>query len=307
MSKNILITGSNGQLGRELQELIHDKAYCLPLAKFYFADRDSLDITVKEALHEFIVSHSIDTIVNCAAYTLVDKAEEDQEQADKINREAVKHLAELSQEKGIWLIHISTDYVFDGTGHKPYEEDDPVAPQGVYGRSKLAGEKEINLIAPKNAIIIRTSWLYSSFGSNFLKTMLKLGKSKREISVVCEQIGTPTYARDLAEAILRILEQKSELIKSNPSESVSLFHFSNEGICSWYDFAHAIFELSNIKCKINPISTEQYPTPAKRPYYSVLDKTKIKEAYNLEIPHWRDSLKSCISCQPKEQGNFLEQ
>ncbi len=294
MSKSILVTGSNGQLGRELQKLVLEQVERFPLANFYFADRDSLDITVKESLREFIAIHAIDTIINCAAYTLVDKAEEDQEQADKINREAVKYLAELSLEKDIWLIHISTDYVFDGRGHRPYKEDDPVAPQGIYGRSKLAGEREIDLIAPNHAIIIRTSWLYSNFGSNFVKTMLKLGRSKKEISVVCEQTGTPTYARDLAEAILRILEQKPELIKSNPSGSVALYHFSNEGICSWYDFAHAIFELSNIKCKINPISAEQYPTPAKRPYYSVLDKTKIKKAYRLEIPHWRDSLYDLI-------------
>ncbi len=294
MTKNILITGSNGQLGQELQKLVHDQEYDLPQTNFYFTDKNSLDITKEQILREFVEVNAIDTIINCAAYTSVDNAEEDQDRADKINRGAAKILAELSSEKNILLIHISTDYVFGGNGHIPFCENDPVDPLGVYGKTKLAGEKEIQRINPDQAIIIRTSWLYSSFGHNFLKTMLKLGQGKKEINVVYDQVGTPTYARDLAKAILSILEQKQASKKSDPSESVSVYHFSNEGNCSWYDFAQSIFELSNIECKVNPISTEEYPTLAKRPRYSILNKEKIKEAYHIQIPYWRDSLKSCI-------------
>ena len=291
MPKNILITGSNGQLGQELQSLVEKQEHELSGANFYFTDRDSLDVTNKDVLEQFIKTNTIDTIINCAAYTAVDDAEKNEALANSINRDAVKILAELALEKSIQLIHLSTDYVFDSNKHTPFNEDDETNPQGVYAKSKLAGEDEIRRINPANTIIIRTSWIYSSFGSNFVHTMLKLGKNKKELNVVCDQIGTPTYARDLAKVILTMLNQD---LTSNTSDAVAIYNYSNEGSCSWYDFAQAIFELTNIKCKVNPISTKEYPTPAKRPYYSVLNKEKIKKAFNLQIPYWRDSLKECL-------------
>ena len=288
MPKNILITGANGQVGQELQILVEKQEHDLQDANFYFTDRDFLDITHKDELEKFIVTNAINTIINCAAYTAVDNAEKNEALANSVNRDAVRILAELSLEKSIQLIHLSTDYVFDSNQHTPFKEDDETNPQSVYARSKLAGEDEIKRINPANAIIIRTSWIYSSFGSNFVYTMLKLGQDKKELNVVCDQMGTPTYAKDLAKTILTILSKKHQ------SDTVSTYNYSNEGSCSWYDFAQAIFELTNIKCKVNPISTEEYPTPAKRPYYSVLNKEKIKKDFDLEIPYWRDSLKECL-------------
>ena len=288
MSKNILITGSNGQLGSELQSLVEKNEHNLLDSNFYFTDRDSLDITNKNVLEKFIQTNAIDTIINCAAYTAVDKAEENEELANSVNRDAVKILADLSLENNIQLIHISTDYVYDSNKNTPFNEEDKTNPQSVYGKSKLAGEDEIRRINPANAIIIRTSWVYSNFGSNFVYTMLKLGKTKKELNVVCDQMGTPTYAKDLAKTILNIINLKGEF------STVTTYNYSNEGSCSWYDFAHTIFELTDIVCQVNPISTEEYPTPAKRPYYSVLDKTKIKKTFNLQIPYWRDSLRECL-------------
>ncbi|MBL0721999.1 MAG: dTDP-4-dehydrorhamnose reductase, partial [Sulfurovum sp.] len=228
-------------------------------------------------------------IINCAAYTAVDNAEENIIMADAINREAVKDLAIFSKKYNIKLIHISTDYLFDGNTFKPYTEEIQSNPQGIYSKTKLAGEQEIRQINPANSIIIRTSWIYSSLGTNFVKTMLRLGEEKESLNVVFDQIGTPTYARDLADAILSII--------NNPiinSDNISIYHYSNEGVASWYDFAKSIFEISNINCKVNPIETHQYPTPAKRPYYSILNKAKIKKDYGLNIPYWRDSLKDCL-------------
>ena len=299
MPKNILITGSKGQLGQELQTLVEKQEHNLSAANFYFTDRDSLDITNKATVKIFIESNVIDTIINCAAYTAVDDAERNKALANSVNRDAVKILAELSLEKAIQLIHLSTDYVFDSNKHTPFNEEDEANPQGVYAKSKLAGEDEIRHINPANAIIIRTSWVYSSFGSNFVHTMLKLGPNKKELNVVCDQMGTPTYARDLAKAILTILDQDPT---NNTSSTVALYNYSNEGSCSWYDFAQAIFELTNIKCKVNPISTEEYPTPAKRPYYSILNKEKIKKTFDLQIPYWRDSLKECLKVMDIEIG-----
>lgn len=293
---NILITGSKGQLGSEIQHLLHQQTPLQTSTKFYFTDRDTLDITDEKALKDFIEHHNINVIVNCAAYTAVDKAENDEATADKINRKAVKKMAQISIEKGIQLIHISTDYVFDGNAHKPYLETQQTNPQGVYGKTKLEGEHEILRINPPNAIIIRTSWVYSTFGSNFVKTMLKLGKDRDELGVIFDQIGTPTYARDLAETILHII-QHPKLPQPNTSgvqNPVETYNFSNEGVCSWYDFAKAIFELSDIACKVNPIETYQYPTPAKRPHYSLFNKSKIKNHYNITIPYWKDSLKKCL-------------
>ncbi len=289
MRKHILITGANGQVGRELRSLVANKERLESSDHYYFTDKETLDITDKEAVERFVTEHDIDTIVNCAAYTAVDKAEEEAELAYRINRDAVKHLAEIAKKHGIRLIHISTDYVFEGTNHTPLCETDPVNPQGVYAKSKYEGEEAIRQIAPKGAVIIRTSWIYSSTGHNFVKTMLRVGSERNEIGVVCDQIGTPTYARDLARTILTVIE--SEKV----SDSVETYHYSNEGNCSWYDFAQAIFEIAQVDCKVTPINTHEYPTPAKRPPYSVLNKDKIKKEYGLEIPYWRDSLKSCIS------------
>jgi len=287
MSSNILVTGANGQLGSELKFLVSNNLY--DGVNFYFTDKDELDITKLEDIEAFLSDNQIDTIVNCAAYTAVDKAEEDIELAYKINQEAVKNLATIAKDKNIKLIHISTDYVFDGKSHTPLKEEDIINPQGVYAKSKRAGEEEILNISPKGAIIIRTSWVYSSNGKNFVKSMLKSGKERDELRVVCDQIGTPTYARDLARAILKTIENP------NSNKDVEIYHYSNEGNCSWYDFAQAIFEISNIDCKVEPIGTKDYPTPAIRPAYSVLNKDKIKKDYNIKIPYWRDSLKSCLS------------
>ena len=279
---NILVTGSNGQLGSELQELSPEYDY-----NFFFTDRNSLDISDTDVIKEFVEKNAINTIVNCAAYTAVDKAETDEVNADAINHLAVKKMAEIAKEKNIQLIHISTDYVFDGTNFKPYTEDDATNPQGVYGKTKLDGEKAMQEISPKNSIIIRTSWVYSSFGANFVKTMLRLGKEKESLGVIFDQVGTPTYARDLAKAIL-------DIVPDIKNEKVALYNYSNEGVLSWYDFAKEIMRMAKLDCKVNPIETSDYPTPAQRPHYSLLNKSKIKEEFNLTIPFWKDSLDECL-------------
>ena len=279
---NVLVTGSNGQVGSELQALSKEYAY-----NFYFTERDSLDITNKEAIEKFINSNSIDIIINAAAYTAVDKAEEDEENANKVNHLATKYLAEIAKEKSIKLIHISTDYVFSGENFKPYTEDDITNPNGVYGQTKLEGENAMITINPKDSIIIRTSWVYSSFGANFVKTMLRLGKERDSLGVIFDQVGTPTYARDLAKAILEILPK----IKS---DTVAIYNYSNEGVLSWYDFSKEIMKMAKIDCQINPIETKDYPTPAQRPHYSLLNKSKIKEEFNLTIPYWKESLDECL-------------
>ena len=276
---NILVTGGNGQLGLELKEIAPNYQD----HNFLFTDVKDLDITNHGAVAGFIQSNKINVIINCAAYTAVDKAESEPELADAINHLAVANFAQIAKDKNIRLIHISTDYVFDGTNYKPYVETDTPNPQSVYGKTKLDGEIALQKINPANSIIIRTSWVYSKFGNNFVKTMLRLAETKDEISVVADQIGTPTNAADLAEAILNILPKIS-------NETVELFHYSNEGVCSWYDFAKAIFESKGVTIKVNPIETKQYPTPAERPFYSVLNKTLIKTVYNAQIPFWKDSL-----------------
>lgn len=282
------MTGSNGQLGKELKYLVENKTYSLSNVQFFFTNRTSLDITDKESLNNFVLKNKITSIVNCAAYTAVDKAEEDVKSADLVNRVAVENLAHVSKENTIQFIHISTDYVFDGKSYMPIDEEVATCPQGVYASTKLAGEEAVNRINPKGAVIIRTSWVYSSFGQNFVHTMIRLGKNRDELSVVSDQLGTPTYARDLAGAILSILE------KPITTDDVALYHYSNEGVASWYDFAKAIFDITEIKCEVSPISTEAYPTPAKRPYYSILNKGKIRKYYGIKIPYWRDSLKECL-------------
>jgi dTDP-4-dehydrorhamnose reductase len=279
---NILVTGSNGQLGSEIRELEKEYSY-----NFFFTTRENLDITCKDSIKNFCKSNNINTIINCAAYTHVDKAEEDIENADLTNRKAVKKLALVSKELNIKLIHISTDYVFDGKNFKPYCEEYQTNPQSVYGKTKLDGENEMIKINPKNSIIIRTSWVYSSFGGNFVKTMLRLGREKESLGVIFDQIGTPTYARDLAKTIL-------DIIPNITNSKVEIYNYSNEGVLSWYDFAKEIMKMAKLDCKINPIETYQYPTPASRPHYSLLNKAKIKNEFNITIPFWKDSLDECL-------------
>ncbi|MDA7706978.1 dTDP-4-dehydrorhamnose reductase [Flavobacteriaceae bacterium] len=280
---NILVTGGNGQLGSELKEIAPNyQDY-----NFLFTDVSDLDITDHTAVREFVENNTITVIINCAAYTVVDKAESEPELADAINHLAVANFAQIAKDKNIKLIHISTDYVFDGTNHKPYVETDTPNPKSVYGQTKLDGEHAMQQINPANSIIIRTSWVYSKFGNNFVKTMLRLAETRDEISVVADQIGTPTNTADLANAILKILPQIS-------NETVELFHYSNEGVCSWYDLAKAIFEIKQISIKVNPIESSQYPTPAERPFYSILNKNIIKEMFYVKIPFWRDSLQKSL-------------
>ena len=279
---NILVTGSNGQVGSEIRELSSSYDY-----NFIFTTKAALDITNVENIKAVIIKNDINCIINCAGYTEVDKAEEEENSADDVNRKAVKEIAKLSKELNIKLIHISTDYVFDGTTSKPYCEEYKTNPNSVYGKTKLNGELEMANINPYNSIIIRTSWVYSSFGNNFLKSMLKLGKNKDELGVVFDQVGTPTYAYDLAKVILDILP-KIENTK------VQIFNYSNEGVLSWYDFAKEIMKMAKIDCRINPIETFQYPTPVKRPHYSLLNKSKIKKEFDIVVPYWKDSLNQCL-------------
>jgi dTDP-4-dehydrorhamnose reductase len=283
MRKSILVTGSNGQLGSELQVI----ASQYPHFAFTFSDRNTLNLSSEDAIKAYFSDRTFDFIIHCAAYTAVDKAESDEELAFAINHKAVETLAHIAKAKNIALIHISTDYVFDGSNFKPYVEDDPTNPQNVYGESKLASEEAMLSINPANSVIIRTSWVYSSFGNNFVKTMLRLGRERDELGVIFDQVGTPTYAGDLAAAIL-------EIIPNVVNDAVEIYHYSNEGVCSWYDFAKAIFELSGVECSVKPIETTAYPTPAARPHYSLLNKTKIKQTFSLGIPYWRESLKSCL-------------
>ena len=279
---NILVTGSKGQVGSELSEL--SKEYS---SNFFFTDKETLDITDKEAIKNFIKTNNVNIIINCAAYTAVDYAEEDEVNADNVNHLAVKYLAEISKQNNIKLIHISTDYVFDGINNMPYIEDDSTNPIGVYGNTKLNGEKAIISINPTDSIIIRTSWVYSSFGNNFVKTMICLGKDKASLGVIFDQLGTPTYARDLARAILDILPNIE-------NKKVEIYNYSNEGVLSWYDFAKEIMAMAQIDCIVNPIETKEYPTAAKRPHYSLLNKSKIKQKFNIIIPYWKDSLDECL-------------
>jgi len=279
---NILVTGSSGQLGSELKELSGKYSY-----NYFFTDRDILDITNENDVKNFIVNNEIDMIINCAAYTAVDKAENDAVNADAINHIALKHLAMIVKENKIKLIHISTDYVFDGKNYKPYSEEDITNPNTVYGKTKLDAEKALQIINPSNAIIIRTSWVYSSYGANFVKTMLRLGQEKEQLGVIYDQVGSPTYAKDLAQTILKIIPQLN-------NETIEIYNYSNEGVLSWYDFAKEIMRMTKCDCNIYPIETKEYPTPAKRPHYSLLNKSKIKKAFDIEIPFWKDSLDECL-------------
>ncbi len=283
---NILITGCNGQLGNEMQLLENENNE----HQWFNTDVEELDITNLLAVEQFVAQNKIDGIVNCAAYTAVDKAESDKELCTTLNTVAPAYLAAAVEKRGGWIIQISTDYVFNGTKHTPYVEDDTPCPDSVYGSTKLAGELGVQKFC-KKAVIIRTAWLYSTFGNNFVKTMMRLGKEKDELGVIFDQIGTPTYARDLAIAIMAII--KKGIVPG-------VYHFSNEGVISWYDFAKAIHRLAGIgTCHVRPLHTEDYPTPANRPHYSVLDKTKIKQTFGLEVPYWEESLAECIAKMPQ--------
>lgn len=279
---NILVTGSNGQLGSELRELSKDTKDI-----FYFTDVQELDMLDVDAVKLFVKNSPIDVIINCAAYTAVDKAEDDVENARALNATAVKNLVVACEDKGIKLVQVSTDYVFDGCNYKPLQEDCMVAPIGVYGKTKREGE-EYFLNSKVEGALIRTSWLYSSYGNNFVKSMMRLGSERDELGVIFDQIGTPTYAADLAQTILTICHHPKF------GNGTKLFHYSNEGVASWYDFSKAIMEIAGVECNVKPIETKDYPTPAARPFYSVMNKGLIKSKFGIEIPYWRDSLKKCI-------------
>lgn len=279
--KQILVTGCNGQLGNELQQL----ASKYDDIQFHFTDKEELDITDRKEVYSFIERHAISVVINCAAFTAVDKAESEPELCDLLNHVAPGYLAEAVASIGGTMIHVSTDYVFDGTSCTPYREEDTPNPQTVYGRTKLAGEESVIRSCP-GSMVIRTAWLYSTFGNNFVKTMIRLGKERDSLGVVFDQIGTPTYARDLAQTILTAVEK---------GIVPGVYHFTNEGVCSWFDFTRAIHRLEGIDdCQVQPIHTEEYPVPAKRPHYSVLDKSKIRKTYGIDIRWWEDALKECI-------------
>ena len=280
----ILVTGADGQLGNEMQVLAKEN----PQHTYYFTDVQELDICDKQAVWAYIAEKRIELIVNCAAYTAVDKAEDNPELAYKLNCEAAKELASAAQFNGAAMIQVSTDYVFDGTNHLPYVETDNTCPASVYGRTKLAGEQALQEVCP-DAVIIRTAWLYSEFGNNFVKTMLRLGNEREQLSVVFDQIGSPTYAGDLAAAIFAVLVQ-AEADAFVPG----IYHYSNEGVCSWYDFAVKIMELGNAPCRVLPIESKDYPAKAARPHFSVLNKAKIKTIYKISISHWEASLRECM-------------
>ncbi|WP_040726098.1 dTDP-4-dehydrorhamnose reductase [Thiomicrorhabdus sp. Kp2] len=303
MLKKTLVTGKDGQLGQSL--LVLKEAY--PLLDMTFVGRNELDLSSATSIKDYFKEKAFDVIINCAAYTAVDKAESEPELADQINHIAVKQLAEIAKQQDSVLIHISTDYVFNGQNYKPYIETDETDPQNVYGSTKLKGEQAIQAINPKGCII-RTSWVYSEYGNNFVKTMLRLGKEKEQLGIIFDQVGTPTYTGDLAETILQIVNSKQLVVSREYNNADAnlltthhalltkneVFHFSNEGVCSWYDFAKTIFELNGVECQVNPIETKDYPVPATRPHYSLMNKAKIKQVYNLEMPYWKDSLKVCL-------------
>ena len=286
--QNILITGVNGQLGHELTGLSYTHAY--KAYKFFRTGREDLDITNSELVNRYFENNRVECIINCAAYTGVDKAESNTEEALHVNGYAVEGLVSLAAKYNTRFVHVSTDYVFDGKNHKPYIEDDAVNPVSVYGRSKLLGEKAV--LDYQYGTVVRTSWLYSPTGKNFFNTILQLAEEQNELRVVYDQIGTPTYTRDVARVLFALAQRA---LDDNDPYTGGLFHYSNEGVCSWYDFALEIIRLTGKICKVIPIETIEYPTPAVRPHYSLLSKSKIKTELSLAIPHWKESLKGCIN------------
>ena len=291
----ILVTGKNGQLGRSFQKLVNTDTKIdnnQHSNDLIFVGRGDLDLSSESNIdHYFSNNDKFDIIINCAAYTQVDKAEQEVELANQINHLAVKQLASIANKQQAKLIHVSTDYVFDGESDKPYIETDISNPINVYGKTKLAGEQALKDVMPINAIIIRTSWVYSEYGNNFVKTMLRLGKERNELNVVSDQIGSPTYATDLAGVILEIIKSK-EFREEN--KTTQIYHYSNKGEISWYEFAQEIFKIENMDCKVSPITTQQYPTPAKRPRKTLMNKDKIVEVFNIKISNWKSSLNSCM-------------
>ncbi|MEL6866606.1 MAG: dTDP-4-dehydrorhamnose reductase [Bacteroidota bacterium] len=288
MINSILVTGSKGQVGQEL----HILSERFPDFHFTWVDLEELDITDGQAVQDLFEQHPFRYCINCAAYTAVDRAEEEKSLAQKVNVDGPAHLAEACQQYGCHLIHLSTDYVYHNQGNTPIQEDAATMPQGVYAATKLEGDQAVLDKLP-SATILRTSWVYSSFGHNFVKTMLRLGREREQLTIIFDQVGTPTYAHDLAYTILTIIQKASEK-EISPLQLGGIYHYSNEGVGSWYDFAHAIFEKAQINCRVVPIRTAQYPTPAQRPPFSLLDKAKIKQAFGIEIPHWRDALDRCL-------------
>ena len=287
---NILVTGANGQLGNEMRVLSAEHKQ----HNYFFTDVQELDICDEQAVRAFVSGHQVDIIVNCAAYTAVDKAEDNPELCDKLNHIAPGYLAAATESCGAALIQVSTDYVFDGTAYVPYTEEVTPCPNSVYGVTKLAGEEAV-MKQCSRAMIIRTAWLYSTYGNNFVKTMIRLGKERESLGVVFDQIGTPTYANDLAQAIFAAIEQ---------GIVPGVYHFSDEGVCSWYDFTLAIHRMAGIQsCKVSPLHTDEYPAKAPRPHYSVLDKTKIKKTFGIEIPHWESSLARCVQLLSEADNN----
>jgi dTDP-4-dehydrorhamnose reductase len=287
MIRQLLVIGENGQLGRSINKV--EEEY--PQIKITFAGRNQLDLSCPESIKTYFSAHHFDYIINAAAYTAVDQAESEQQQADQINHQSVAQIARIAKQQSTILVQVSTEYVFDGNSHQPYRESDPANPINIYGETKWRGEQAMVRAAPQGCIV-RTSWLYSEFGNNFVKTMLRLAAEREQIKVIFDQVGSPTYATDLARALLAIVEHG---VLENISPPPIIFHYANEGLCSWYDFAHAIFELSDQSCSVIPIETKQYPTPAIRPHYSVMDKTAIKQQVQIQIPYWRSSLKRCIN------------
>ena len=283
----LLITGANGQLGNSVRKLAQN----YPDFHFVYTDQEDLDITDKQAVIDYLKLENIGGLINCAAYTAVDKAEEDKHLAYLINETGAANLAEACRVCDCYLVHVSTDYVFNGKGFKPYSPTDPIDPISVYGKSKAAGEIAIQTSSAK-AWIVRTSWLYSEFGNNFVKTMLTLGKTRNELKIVADQVGSPTYAGDLANSILSLFKRiQLELLES---DGIKIYHYANTGCATWFDFTKAIMDLANLPCNIKPIPTEEYPLPATRPYYSILNTSSFSEDLQLKIPYWRDSLKNCI-------------
>ena len=289
----ILVTGKNGQLGRSIYKIVNTaNGDNLSPNEFIFVGREELDLNSESSIINYFDNHDkFDIVINSAAYTAVDQAEEEQELANQVNHLAVKQLAGIVKEQKARLIHISTDYVFNGESDKPYIETSETNPINVYGKTKLAGERTLQEIMPTNAIIIRTSWVYSEYGNNFVKTMLRLGKERDEINVVSDQIGSPTYATDLAGVILEIIKNKEF---KEVGQKTQVYHYSNAGKVSWYDFAKEIFKIAEVSCKVNPITTQQYPTPAQRPKNTLMNKAKIAKTFSVGISDWKESLKTCI-------------
>ncbi|MBL7818405.1 MAG: dTDP-4-dehydrorhamnose reductase [Saprospiraceae bacterium] len=288
----VLITGAAGQVGNEFRFL----AFTHPQFKFIYTDVEQLDITKLRETLRFFKRNTPQYVVNCAAYTAVDKAETDVALATKINVNGARNLAKACQETGATLIHISTDYVYHNNQNTPFKEGDRTSPKGVYAKTKLRGDSAAIKFCER-ALVLRTSWVYGSYGNNFVKTMLRLGKEREQLNVVFDQIGTPTYARDLARAILKVIEKiENQEVDSKILRGV--FHYSNEGVTSWYDFTKAIFDIREIGCQVNPIESSQYPTPAQRPPFSVLNKAKFRDTFGIAIPHWRDSLIACLKELP---------